>query len=158
MKRRSAGSGLRDLALAIAGLAALGCQNPPLPPLVPDAAGAAPISAVRASCGELGLSQDCSNWWGPTRPIEIYGFRMKVAGSADGRTLLLSGPHPNKDTFGGSHGQKTNTAYDLLKLELSARGIQVESVTPVASAGALFGYVIRTSADAYTHLKELTVQ
>lgn len=126
---------------------------------VPDAAGRDAISAVGMTCSSPAqLDQDCSSWSGATREIEIETVRMKVAGSRDGRTVLIAGPDASADMLKGSHGQVTRVAYEVAKRRLSESGIKIVNVTPVASVGVLYGYLIMTDTDSYSILKAPSVE
>lgn len=46
---------------------------------------------ARFSCSEpFALEQDCSNLVGPSRKVELKGYRMKVAGTKDGKVLFAA--------------------------------------------------------------------
>ena len=152
-KLRECGQPSRPTLLAIVLGASLSfaCQSPTY---VPDAKGTEAISATAMTCSRpYELPQDCSSWSGATREIAIGDVNMKIAGSSDGRIVLLSGPRPNVDTLKGSHTQITNFAYEIVKSELVDAGLEIVKVEPVASMGSLYGYVIELDGDAYSVLR-----
>ena len=154
MKRRRR-SPVRHWAALLGAGACLACQTPNY---VPDAQGAKSISIASLSCSKpYELSQDCSTWDGASREIEIGDFRMKVAGSADGRVVLLMGPSPIGDSARQTHGDVTNFAYEDVKRELAGAGIAIVKVEPVASLGQLMGYAVHADGDAYAVLKAHSV-
>lgn len=133
-------------------LGSFACANSPV--LVPDAAGRPIVGATSVNCKKpVELPRDCSSISGPKRLIEVSGVRMRIAGSADGRTILLAGPNPNSDSLAGAHAQITNSAYEVVKRELVRRGIRMTRVDPIASMGSLFGYLVYYDGDAYTALE-----
>lgn len=130
-----------------AAMAASGCASEPAP-RVSDAQGVESISAITMGCGKpFELTQDCSMWSGPTKKIEVGGQVIKVAGNAEGTRTVLFGQN-----------NSSNLAYDLLKRELVSRGYEIEKVTPIESAGRMFGYAIETSEPNYHIWNEFAVE
>ena len=134
----------------MAAAALCGCASQPAA-RVTDADGMESVSAITLSCGKpFALTQDCSIWSGPTKKINVGGKDIKVSGNADGTITVMFGQE--KST------QATNLAYDLLKRELVERGYEITSVTPIESAGLMFGYAIETTEPNYQVWEEFAVE
>lgn len=130
----------------------VGCASEPAV-RVSDAEGVESVSAVAMSCGKpFALTQDCSMWSGPTKKISVGGHDVKVAGNAEGTVTVMFGENNTKAT------QTSNLAYDLLKRELVSRGYEITRVTPIESAGLMFGYAIETTEPNYPLWEEFAVE
>lgn len=126
--------------------------------IVPDAEGVDHISAVGMGCKKpYELTQSCSGFSGATQLVEVSGFRFKIAGSSDGKTVLMMGAKPTSDAWSGKSAETANVAYEVTKKLLAENGVNVVKVEPVSSLSTLAGYVISTDSDAYKVLSELTV-
>ncbi|MBQ0800088.1 MAG: hypothetical protein KBT63_12475 [Porticoccaceae bacterium] len=126
-------------------------SNPPI--LVPDSAGNEFISAVSMSCSKpYKLEQDCSGFSGPTKKINLSGVEMKVAGTADGKVVVLFGGK-NK----GSRGETTNLGYEMMKRELSQNNVNILKATPIVSSNILFGYALETDKPTYQLLSKFGI-
>ena len=120
---------------------------------VPDAKGLESVSAIGMSCSSpFELTQDCSGWSGPTKRINIGGREVKVAGNTSGTITVLFGENNSKAT------QTTNLGYELLKRELVSKGFEIIKVTPIESAGLMFGYAVETSKSNYHVWNEFSVK
>lgn len=120
---------------------------------VSDAEGVESVSAVGMSCKKpFALTKDCSVWSGPTKKINVGGQQVKVAGNDDGTVTVMFGPNSSKAT------QITNLGFDLLKRELVKKGYEITKVTPVESAGIMFGYAIQTTEPSYHVWNEFAVE
>lgn len=123
--------------------------------LVPDAEGAEPISSIGMSCGKpYKLTQDCSIWDGARRKIRVKELDMKVAATEDGSIVVVTGTK----RLSSSYEAMTNTAYEVVKRELYENDISITEVRPIATAGELYGYLIIADGDAYSILKEYSVE
>lgn len=110
------------------------------------------------------LSQDCSYWSGGTRKVEIEGFEVKIAGSADGTTVLVidSGWSPGLLESGlmfervdvGSVTKRTS--FDVIKNTLLENDITISEVVPVTAFGTVAGYYLILGSDGYAVLKKHT--
>jgi hypothetical protein len=121
-----------------------GCvSNPPL--LVPDSEGKEYISAIGMTCSKpYVLENDCSGFSGPTKKLLISEVEIKMAGSEDGKVIVIFG--------GKSHGTQAETAnigYELVKKELYSNNIEITNTRPIVSANILFGYALETDKAAY---------
>ncbi len=131
------------VAILIAGVALAGCSSSPAL-RVTDAEGVKSVSAIGMGCKKpFALTQDCSGWSGPTKKISVGGHEVKVAGNGAGTVTVLFGENSSKAT------QTSNLGYELLKRELVTRGFEITNVTPIESAGLMFGYAIETTAASY---------
>lgn len=120
---------------------------------VSDADGVESISAIAMSCRKpFELTQDCSILSGPTKKISVDGHEVKVAGSSDGTITVMFGGGVARAT------QNSNLGFELLKKALIERGFAISSVTPIESAGSMFGYAIATSQPSYHLWDEFVVE
>ncbi len=138
-------------ALVLVGATLVGCSSSPAL-RVADAEGVESVSALGMSCGKpFELTQDCSGWSGPTKKINVGGHQVKVAGNATGTVTVMFGENNSKAT------QTSNLGFELLKRELVTRGFEIVGVTPIESAGLMFGYAIETTAPSYAVWSEFSV-
>lgn len=127
--------------------------------IVPDAEGVEHISAIGMGCNKpYTLTQDCSGLSGANRLVEIADFRFKIAGSDDGTVVLMMGAKPTSDAWNGKSTETANAAYEITKKFLVDNMIAITTAEPVSSGSMLAGYVITTDGDAYTLLKEKSVE
>lgn len=125
-----------------------GCVSTP-PTLVSGAEGEPFVDAIAMTCDTpYELTRDCRPVRGPGAALEIAGVEMKIAGSDDGRLIVL---------YAGSvwdrRGEGANEAYRLVETVLSEHHIQVTRLVPLVSANILKGYVITTDIPAYEVLE-----
>ncbi|MCB1666702.1 MAG: hypothetical protein KDI24_00010 [Pseudomonadales bacterium] len=131
------------MAIGLVTLVLVACSSQPAV-RVSDAEGIPSVSAIGMSCKKpFALTQDCSNWSGPTKKISLGGQEVKVAGNAEGTVTVMFGPNSSKAT------PRTNLGFDLLKRELVGKGFEITKVTPIESAGVMFGYAIETTEPNY---------
>ena len=108
---------------------------------VAEAQGIDSVSALGMGCKKpFLLTQDCSGFSGPTKKINVRGQEAKIAGNADGTITVM---------FGGSATRPTNFAFGHMKVELESRGFTIIKVTPIESAGIMFGHAIETTEPNY---------
>ena len=135
------------LILLTAAVVLIGCSSGPAV-RVADAEGIAAVSAIGMGCGKpFALTQDCSGWSGPTKKISVGGRELKVAANAEGNITVV---------FGGDT-EGSNLGFELLKRELVTRGYEIVKVTPIESAGVMFGYAIETTEPNYHLWNEFAV-
>lgn len=109
------------------------------------------------------LTRDCSNRKGPTRPIAIGAFRMNLAGSSDGRTLLISAirfaPDHNGRLFSPDTDDRETAvaAIKALRRWLYDTGACLEHWQAVQHAGQTRAYLVTFSDPVYTELRRLTL-
>ncbi len=127
---------------------ATGCVSTP-PTLVSDAEGEPSVDAIAMTCDTpYELSRDCNPVRGPGARLEIAGVEMEVAGSSDGRLIVL-----HAGSALDRRGEGANEAYRQVEAVLSRRHIQVMRVVPLVSANILMGYAIFTDVPAYALLE-----
>lgn len=117
---------------------------------VPDAGNSTAIDAVRMSCSRpYILSQDCSNTAGALGRFEIDGVAMKSAANTAGDRFVVFAESSR------STEKKSNRAYLALKEALGANGFAILSVEPIARAGELIGYAVKTDQPSYAFITSL---
>ena len=79
------------------------------------------------------------------------GKIIKVGSNSDGTVTVLFGENNSKATL------TTNLGYELFKRELLSRGFEIVKVTPIESAGLMFGYAVETTEPNYQVWNEFTV-
>ena len=140
--------------LAMAGLAACGA----LPPVVPEAEGVEPISAIGMGCNKpYRLTQDCSGFSGAKRTVSFHEVEFKIAGSEDGTVVFVMDAKPNRNAWSGKNAEAANLAFETTKRILHENTVAIRTVEPVASGALLIGYVLTADKDAYSVLSEHTV-
>jgi len=126
-------------------------SNPPV--LVPDALNSKSISGISMSCSSpYELSNDCSGLSGPTKKIAISGVKMKVAGTDDGKVIMMFGYSSLSPNM-----QEINTGYEMIKRELVTNNITIVKVKPVVSSNILFGYALETDKPSYDVLSQFGI-
>lgn len=120
---------------------------------VGDAENVEPVSALGMGCKKpFALTQDCSGWSGPTKNILVGERDLKVGGNAEGTVTVMFSKNSSKAT------PLSNVGYELLKRELVTRGFEITKVTPIESAGVMFGYAIETTTPSYQIWEEFAVK
>lgn len=115
------------------------------PKIVSDAEGEPFVDALAMTCHEpYELTQDCGPVIGPAAKLKISGVDMKIAGSEDGKLIVL-----RAGSVFDRRGEGANYAYKLVEKLLSENQIQVTNLVPLVSANILKGYVITTDVPAY---------
>jgi hypothetical protein len=109
----------------------------------------ATVSMLSLTCKKpFVLERDCSFWWGPKRRIEARGVALKVAGSADGRTIvLMHSPWQPQFPLGG---------YAAAEAELRSQDIRIRRVTTISQLGTIHGYILELDGDGYSILESLS--
>jgi len=117
---------------------------------VPDAAESAAIDAARMSCSRpYILAQDCSATAGALGRFEVDGVSMKSAANAVGDRFVVFADSTR------STEEKSNRAYRALKAALLDNGFAILSVEPIARAGELIGYAVKTDQPSYEFITGL---
>ncbi|MDJ0852556.1 MAG: hypothetical protein QNK04_29660 [Myxococcota bacterium] len=130
----------------------IACATHPPPLVVDDAQGVEPVSGMSAGCSKpFELERDCSIWDGANREILIESTEIKVAGSEDGRHVLMMAPSLVGGSFKGQDHltNETNRRYHLVKGVLASRDIAVIRVIPMVQSGAVVGYFLELDGDGY---------
>lgn len=146
--------------LVILGVLLSGCVSTPL---VEQAVSEEAINTVAMTCeSPYRFEQDCSEWLGAAREITLAGRPIRVAGSADGRIVMVKDPNifvnTLKDVFvlnSPSHSRANNASFGVLRDFLVASGVVIKRVRPLRSFGNTDGYVLELDRDGYSFLKAL---
>lgn len=131
-------------------------------PSVDEAENSNSINTVTMSCSKpYELTQDCSFWSGATRKINIDGFVVKVAASADGKVILVMDTKlfsmPLSEFIllnSPSHSRAANNSFYAIKRVLNQNKIEVVRVRALRSFGNVDGYAVELADDGYTTLKK----
>ncbi|MBI9077394.1 MAG: hypothetical protein JEZ02_18450 [Desulfatibacillum sp.] len=107
------------------------------------------------------LTQDCSNWSGATRKIQIDDVSINVAGSDCGKAILImpgTGRKTElKDAFTLGlmeyNSGPSRVCLDKVRSVLEARGLRILKITKVPSRASVRGYVLALDGDGYSFLK-----
>jgi len=112
------------------------------------------INSISMTCkSPYLLEQDCSIWSGATRSIVIDGFEVKVAGSKDGKVVLVMDSKWFSNSFSHTHSKASNNSYYAIKKVLDAEKIEIIRVSPMKSFGNIDGYILELAEDGYSVLK-----
>lgn len=127
--------------------------------LAPDAAapsgGGAPVQLANVNGGTATcnnpyrLTQSCNLWSGAGRAVTVGGEKLKIAGSADGRILLVRGAKLIPDAPVSSTG---SVQYDAVKRALRAGGVKILRQRDMVSAGTTVGFFLELDGDGYSVL------
>jgi len=113
------------------------------------------FSGIAATCNNpFALSQDCSNWSGAKRKIKINGVEAKIAGSEDGKVVMVMGP----SLFSGSLSINADKALDETANVLKENGIAIKKVTGITLGKNIAGYFIELDGDGYKVLKKYSME
>jgi len=148
---------VRKVLIAVFALALGACGT--VTAIVPDAEGVNHVSAIGMGCNKpYKLSRDCSGFSGATRLVELSDFQFKIAGSEDGRTVLIMGAKQFRNAASGKDAEVANIAYEVTKKYLLEENIEITLTEPVSSGSLLAGYIISANGDAYSKLSMLSVE
>jgi hypothetical protein len=110
-------------------------------------------SAFSLSCKKpYKLDQDCSIWTGAKRTIRINEKEINVAGSADGKIVLIM------DNKLVTDNAKLSLCCRLVKEKLLANGIGIIKITKFIMGKKDYAYIFDLDNDGYSFLKNLTVE
>lgn len=106
-----------------------------------------------AGCHSLLLTQDCSKITGATKKIKIDEIRLRIAGSTDGRNLLImSNTTLSPDTIALKNGK---TAVDNF---FTRKDIEIVNTKVIYGNNIILGHYYTFDIDGYTLLKQLAVK
>lgn len=119
--------------------------------------GANVYNGIAVSCkNPYSLEQDCSIWSGAIRKVDIDGFKFKVSGSKDGKTILVM-TRKGCYNFGTvSDHQEMMNALNLLSSLFKKHNIKVTKFDLVASPDNIVGIYICLDKDGYSIIKDYT--
>jgi hypothetical protein len=111
------------------------------------------VSAVSMSCtSPYALTQDCSAWSGAALRIKLKDRVVKVAGSADGKTILVMTDQKTLPTQ-----YETEQAADSVQEVAIARGVKLVKLEALAIGGSVPGYILTFDSDVYSLLKTSSI-
>ncbi|NSX53632.1 hypothetical protein [Parasulfitobacter algicola] len=124
------------------------------------------ISTLTILCNShYPFTQDCSNWVGAKRKLEIEGFRVNVAATGDGQTILVMDPdgiaRKTVNVFGALNKEQnkaSNNSFEAVQKVLLRNGVRINRVLPLTSMGSIDGYILELSKEGYSYLKPYTVK
>ncbi|WP_445355889.1 hypothetical protein ACJJI5_07395 [Microbulbifer sp. EKSA008] len=123
---------------------------------VEDARNSDPINGATAGCSSFGVSKDCNIISGATRVVSIEGSKMRIAGSEDGRTVMIM--HDSDEcgiTETDCQTKVNNRNYAAIKKYYSSIGVSISSVRAIAAADFIGGYSLTLDNDGYSVLEKL---
>jgi hypothetical protein len=111
------------------------------------------------------LSQDCSSWNGAKRLIEINNYRLKVAGSDDGKVVLVMNAHQLRNavatvlTLGVASVNTRDNMDSLRSVEgvLSANDIRILKKVKLVSPSDVDGFILELDRDGYSILRKYSI-
>lgn len=107
------------------------------------------VSVWKLSCSyPVELERDCSTLFGPKREVELGGVSFKLAGSADGRHVLVM-RLSNRAAATGRLDEESRHAYLAVRDALREGGVGIVAVTPVEASGKRMGYLLELDRDGY---------
>lgn len=119
-----------------------------------------------ASCNKpYDITQDCNFFTGAEREIELNGYKAKVAGSENGKVILIVGDghllNSMSDAFtlgyNDSRTEPSKKALNFIKRKLQKEGIQIIKITKLMSRGGIDGYFLELDGDGYSILKKYSL-
>lgn len=150
------------LALGAATVLLQGCVSTPR---VYDATKEESLNTLATTCSSpYQLTRDCSNMSGAMRKVKMGEVVLAVAGSDDGRVVMVMDPsavsHALSDFFllnSPTHSQANNSGYYTLSQFLATKGVTVTRVRAMESLGNIDGYMLELDKDGYSLLEALPV-
>jgi hypothetical protein len=149
-------------AIAVQIASVLGVESQKAADVVPEGR----CAALFSSCSHpYRLAQDCSEFSGATRTIRLEGLRLKIAGTADGKTVLIMPDNAVGNalltafTLGIVEKKSGESVRSLKAVEkvLAENNIRILKRTQMVSPGIIEGFFLETDKDTYSLLKRYTV-
>lgn len=111
------------------------------------------MSGALATCSSpYRLTQTCNLWSGAARNIEVGGRKLRIAGSADGRIILIKDAALLPKESVTSRG---SSAYQAVKQALGAARVRILKQRDLtAPGGKMMGFFLETDGDAYRVLTQ----
>ena len=103
-----------------------------------------------ASCRKPTAFEDCNAWKGPKRLVQIGGLAFRVAGSTDGRQVIVMTDRIETQLV----YEQAATQVERVATDLGAKLVRVEGL---ASFEAVDGYVLTFDRDVYSTVKTYSV-
>jgi len=105
------------------------------------------VSGATATCSNpYPLTQSCNIWSGASRRIDVGSQKLKIAGSADGKIILIRDAAILPKNSVSSRG---SAQYDAVKSALQASGVHILKQRDMVSAGKTVGFFLETDGNAY---------
>jgi hypothetical protein len=109
------------------------------------------LSGIAVTCNKpYKIGQDCSIWSGAKRTIKIKERNIKVAGSDDGKIVLVM------DKLFADE-ESMFSCFELVKEELLSNGIKIVRVIKLVTAGKVKGCILELDGDGYSILRNYSV-
>jgi hypothetical protein len=109
------------------------------------------IDGISLSCSApYELPQDCSNVSGASLVVSLGNKSLKVAGSGDGRIVLLMA---NVGALTLPSQSELEGLADAAIASAASSGFKLQAIEAVAAGQYVVGYILRFDGDAYGHLK-----
>jgi hypothetical protein len=121
----------------------------------PSGGGAAPVQLANVNGGTATcknpylLTQSCNLWSGAGRAVTVGGEKLKIAGSADGRIVLVRGARLIPRAPVSSTG---SVQYEAVKRALRTSGVGILRQRDMVSAGTTVGFFLELDGDGYSVL------
>lgn len=111
------------------------------------------MSGALATCNSpYRLTQSCNIWSGAARNIEVGGRKLRIAGSADGRIILIKDAALLPKESVTSRG---SSAYQAVKQALGTARVRILKQRDLtAPGGKMMGFFLETDGDAYRVLTQ----
>ncbi|HEY8932495.1 MAG TPA: hypothetical protein VIM44_04195 [Rariglobus sp.] len=110
-----------------------------------------PVSGITATCNEpYKLTQSCNLFSGPSRSITVGGQKLKIAGSADGRVILIRSASLldlNVTTSGSPQ-------YDAVRQALNRSNLHILRQRDMVTSGSPVGFFLELDGDGYSVLTQ----
>jgi hypothetical protein len=111
------------------------------------------VSAVSMSCtSPYPLTQDCSAWSGATLRVKLKDRVVKIAGSADGKIVLVMSDQKALPTQ-----YESEQAADFVQDVASSTGAKLVKLEALAIGGSVPGYILTFDMDVYSPLKRNSI-
>jgi hypothetical protein len=120
---------------------------------VSAAADVEPMDFEVVSCESLSLTRKCSDRRGGARKKKkMGGLSLRLAGSEDGRILLVMPVDIASAYAQGNVTEESNDRFEAVTEELEPHGITATRATPLVTRGSIVGYRIEFDGDAWSAL------
>lgn len=112
------------------------------------------------------FSQDCSNWSGAKREIELQGHKMRISGSEDGKSILIMDEKYFSNSLKralsmGISDAGTDEAMECgraVESFFADQKIHIIKKLKLIETGSVVGFVMEMEGDGYSLLKNHTVE
>jgi hypothetical protein len=108
------------------------------------------FSAVSVTCTEpYVLVHGCSSWSGASQRVRLNGLDAKVAGTADGKIILVM-----TDSSGLPTQYQTEQVADAVQERAKATGAKLLKIEAFAIGSSVPGYFLHFDKDVYSELNK----